>query len=351
MFCMGKMSCELPGWTLEEVASIVNSIREDDWSSFHEVMSLGGVQGVLVQGSNMGVSYASGLAGEGELSIPYAPPGGDSYVAEGSMQTQGEEVQVPLPVYGLGVWTWLFWMGSSFSTCVGVYGVCCWVLEGLPMSVEGFCGGCVTCAWILSVLHRIWLLVLGPEGNWIQGNWRSFALRQGRPWTREEAMWALWVLLAILLGWACPAGAVPWDGSDGGKTIAEPQALVVAGDLRTAGPLQCSIGVPEVETELWVEMCVIVSKVLIVIVLWETFKRCWCRRTQFARAALVQTEEMGIVPMPLPDGVPNRPHILASLWRAGYRVDAEPYPPETQEEFFGLIGQRLRQFSEASSED
>ena len=34
-----ELRVELPGWTFEEVHSIVESIQLNDWTPFHEVMS------------------------------------------------------------------------------------------------------------------------------------------------------------------------------------------------------------------------------------------------------------------------------------------------------------------------
>ena len=67
------------------------------------------------------------------------------------------------------------------------------------------------------------------------------------------------------------------------------------------------------------------------------------------KTALIQTDEGGIVPLPLPDGVPNRARIMYSLWRAGYDVDVSTYPEDEQAEYFSLVGERLRSLSEASS--
>ena len=44
------------------------------------------------------------------------------------------------------------------------------------------------------------------------------------------------------------------------------------------------------------------------------------------------------VPLPLEPGVPNRAGILYSLWRAGYTVDANPYPGDVQNKYFEYIG-------------
>ena len=135
------------------------------------------------------------------------------------------------------------------------------------------------------------------------------------------------------------------------ETIIEHQALVTADRSSWERQIQCSAGVPEVKlgAEVWVSIAVGFAKMLAAVVSWEIFRRCGCRKVKLQKSALVQTEDMGIVPMPLPDGVPNRPQILASLWEAGYRIHAESYPTEIQEEFFGLIGRRLKQLSEASS--
>ena len=54
-----------------------------------------------------------------------------------------------------------------------------------------------------------------------------------------------------------------------------------------------------------------------------------------------QTRELNVVPLPLSDAVPHRDQILFSLWLAGYKVDAEGYPEEVQEDFHGLVGSYL----------
>ena len=61
-----------------------------------------------------------------------------------------------------------------------------------------------------------------------------------------------------------------------------------------------------------------------------------------------QTEDMNIVPLPVAPGIPCKARVLFSLWKAGYLVDAEPYPRTVQEEFHGLVGAHLRRLDEAS---
>ena len=83
--------------------------------------------------------------------------------------------------------------------------------------------------------------------------------------------------------------------------------------------------------------------VLKCVVLSETWESCKAvahcrlkRRFAFAHRGC-QTQELGVVPMPLPAGVPYRARILCSFWRAGYPVGADGYLEEVPSEFHWLI--------------
>ena len=159
----------------------------------------------------------------------------------------------------------------------------------------------------------------------------------------------LWI---ILVGWAHPAEAqvLELEGSYQPKDE-QAHAVMLARPTEIASGQQCLSPDPEDEYlissfgGLWrvvLEGCAF-------IVAWDTFKKCWRRKSRNQTAVIIQTEEDGIVPMPLEDGVPNRVLILYSLWEAGYRIDWEPYPEDVREEFFGMTGSYLRQLSDASS--
>ena len=158
-----ELRVELPGWTLEEVTSIVTSIRNDDWSAFHEVMALGGVQGMSVQGSSMGFSYGQSSQEEGQLGSPNSDLRSRKGVQEGSLQALGEDLgHLPFDY----VWNfslWVVWMVWSFFACLGAGVTGCWVFGGTsPFAVDQVFGYGIALLWILSVLHRVWIVVVSP---------------------------------------------------------------------------------------------------------------------------------------------------------------------------------------------
>ena len=244
-----ELRVELPGWTLEEVTSIVNSIRNDDWSAFHEVMALGGVQGVSVQGSSMGFSYGQSSQKEGQLGSPNSDLRSRKSVQEGSLQALGEDLD-HLPYDSAWNFSlWVAWMVWSFFACLGVCVTGCWVFGGIStFAVDQVFGYGIVLVWVLSVLHRVWIVVVSPVHVGTQRYWRQFCTRRRSRLTREEVCWILWVLLAILLGWASPAEASPWMVElDTPEAIIEHQALVTADKSGWERQIQCSAGVPEVK--------------------------------------------------------------------------------------------------------
>ncbi|CAE7427987.1 GIP [Symbiodinium sp. CCMP2592] len=87
------------------------------------------------------------------------------------------------------------------------------------------------------------------------------------------------------------------------------------------------------------------GKVLLSVVSWEVAKGCWRAwraRNEFKDQG-TQTGAMSVVPLPLGPSVRHRAHILYSLWRAGYPVDAYGYPEAVRSRFEGLIGSWLAQ--------
>ena len=236
----------------------------------------------------------------------------------------------------------------------------------------------VSGVWVAAMLHRLGILLLG----WRTNPNSVGVLYSGRVRVVgcEGRFWALvWLWLIILLGFAEPCEAqkresallsrlgssdeqapmdtTPWredwmlapSGAHYGlvaKSSKERYWCDFEENRGVGGYLQGT----EVEREskliglVWEAV-----KIFLIVASWETFKWGACRRKRIRKTALIQTDEGGIVPLPLPDGVPNRARIMYSLWRAGYDVDVGAYPEDEQAEYFSLVGRRLRSLSEASS--
>ena len=90
-------------------------------------------------------------------------------------------------------------------------------------------------------------------------------------------------------------------------------------------------------------------KIILVVGTWEIVKKA-CQWMCLRRKTLVhngsQTHPLGIVPMPLSQGIPNRGHILFSLWRGGYKIDAEDYSEKIRSRFHSLVGHYLSRVEE-----
>ena len=244
-------------------------------------------------------------------------------------------------------------MSRSFLAIVGMWsllggcGVVPWGLTPLPLpSVV------VGCVWVLSALQRAWALVVDPDLRWVLQQWECVDSAGIFGFGREGWRFLLWVVCVVLFGLALPAEAMVTAGHDG-YPMDESPATTLSLVLADGGEdtRRCLVPSPEIKAPIlgWEAGLSYCLKVVLVIAAWETFKRCWCNKQCRKQTALIQTEEGGIVTMPLADGVPNRAAILFSFWRAGLGVDIDPYPEEVKEEFFAMVGSRLRQLSEASS--
>ena len=190
----------------------------------------------------------------------------------------------------------------------------------------------------------------------------------------------MWVWLILLFGFVEPCEArkeepalsvvdgspvnreleamTPWeDDWTLGSTEAH-HGLVIATPMRGSWhqsdenpELSCQLQGTEVERESseGLEFLVGACKVFLTVAAWELLKWGACRRSKVEKTALVQTDGGSIVPLPLPDGMPNRARIIFNLWQAGFDVDVSTFPESEQEKYFSLVGNHLRGMSEDSS--
>ena len=193
---------------------------------------------------------------------------------------------------------------------------------------------------VMSVLHRLGVTLYGLRGN----PWRLHLEMGYPPRTATVSLggdvgrW-LWLFLVLLVGFAHPNEArsqvaeVP--GGDEVRKEDVTSALVLSGGN------VCVYGRDPVDDSAW-QVTEGIAKVFLVISFWEILRWvCKCRPVQ-RKTASSQTTEEGYIPLPLPEGVPNRAEILFSLWRAGFSVTAELYPEEVQSPFYGYVGDYLR---------
>ena len=103
----------------------------------------------------------------------------------------------------------------------------------------------------------------------------------------------------------------------------------------------CAASEIMVEKKEWTSVWEAV-KICSIIVLWEILRRAHRALFKKTKSVHSQTQEAGIVPMPLSAGIPNRARILFSFWKAGYEVPIEPYPEEVQSQFHSYVGEYLR---------
>ena len=356
-----ELRVELEGWTLEEVTAVVRSIETGDWGYFQVMMALAGEQGLSARGTVHGVSYDTGSALEAIGSVEVGPTVTSAGSENGAFSLDGEELppledivedveELDVPS---GSVEWVWWMCRSWFAVVGVCfclssgGLLPDLFDDLPLSVRLVCF-----VWVLSALQRIWVLTVEPDTPWILARWECWSMDLPQGNGLGHWAWKFWVICVILFGLALPVEAsdiaehdgLPWEenGLRAGEIVAVTGSRTLQCQAQSSG-VKVMIG----GYETWLAFF---THVFCTIAAWETFTRCWCRKRSTERtAALIQTEDEGIVPMPLADGVPNRAAILFSLWRAGYRIDLDPYPEEVREEFFGMTGNQLRQLSEASS--
>ena len=86
-----------------------------------------------------------------------------------------------------------------------------------------------------------------------------------------------------------------------------------------------------------------VFRIAAAIGIWEFLKFLLrrCQRRKDFKTAASQTQGSGIIPLPLPDGIPHRDRILFCLWRSGFSIDVECYPRKIQDSFNFLVGDWL----------
>ena len=192
-------------------------------------------------------------------------------------------------------------------------------------------------AWVFLALHRLGIVLGGirrcPPEICLEIPGVNEPARISYPLTWRMY---LWLMLVILLGLAHPA-----EARHQGEAGQDDQLVGEAHFSREVAIYReekCLAGVSPVEEcvgWIWMSMCGVA-----IIALWETLKKCWCRRQ--SRTAEVQTAGMNIVPMPLAQGVPHRAQILFNLWKSGYEISVEEYPVDVQERYFGYLGDYLR---------
>ena len=337
----------LEGWSLEEVGSIVESIRSGDWSLFHEVMALG----------SSNVSCCVGPIADGNHDLP------EGTVAYGSTDEQPQGAEESSESESLpdleplhpeqGDWvpegaTMAIWFGALAVLTLGSISLADWCLNGPPRFVSAdFRGESRVCqltngvtgvsvggevywgwvtfglvfAWVFSCWHRFWFVVVGLDsrtgvsvidlpGGFIRAEVPCFRLG-----------WSMWVLLLILFGMC---------GFSEGEELSESRQVVAWVD-----PVCREPEIPEDGPAGW---GVFVSVGVVAIIIWETLRKLMCRQRVRSRTVESQTEGTQWVPLPLASGVPNRSNILFSLWLAGYQLDVDSYPEDVREEYFGYIG-------------
>ena len=256
-----ELRVPLPGWSLEEVHSIVRSIQEGDWSYFHEALSPSGATEIgaevtpLPQNSPMlqvppnGV-FLGPLASSAEEEV--TPAEDDWAHFSGSPGSSGLPELEPLESFGaVGQAEWTFtaisdvvdqfgivaWVVWSCCSLLGVFVLVCWLYEGLLSitRVEGEPGGEGTCpghcerdtsrpkrplgevlswgrallgVWVVSVMQRFGVVLLGTT---VHPRRVVLCLHPGSQVSVipafERPEWALWLLLMLLMGLCGPAKA------------------------------------------------------------------------------------------------------------------------------------------------
>ena len=390
-----ELRVELPGWAMEEVHSIVESIQLGDWTPFHEVMSWEGTTSQVdwnlseVSSENLGLEpgeIAVGSQGFGVVSDLQGFNSRGSLIEDPVQEEHGvlagnealsdpeddlrqlepleEPTDAPVLALLLERIGCIGWLVVSSCFLVGFF-VLFRLLLVLVWSVGrmGFLGEAevnrqevdfpfdwfrgadgpgvaVGVVWLVSILHRLGVTLYGLRGD----PWRV-CLLIGQPPTVEEISlegrvrrW-LWIVLIVLIGFSHPNEARVYDGEeystevdlrDDTTSISVSSADDVCASGR--GPVDEAIGRSLAE----------VGKVLLIILAWEILKRVRKSRSTNCKTVSSQTLEEGYIPLPLPEGVPNRAEILFSLWRAGFNITAELYPEEVQSRFYEYLGDYLR---------
>ena len=189
---------------------------------------------------------------------------------------------------------------------------------------------------ILQILPR-------PGHEEVAPSERLQLIRYGRLWGR----WArFWVVVAVVLGillWGFRG--VGASESSIGEQYCVPESLLSlesqalqlrSEERRPVARVEEGSRCDGETLERLVVCCFIIGT-------WEITKRAgsWLARSRKVQERGTQTPEMNIVPMPLPLGVRSRARILYSLWRAGYRVQADDYPERVRAQFDSLVGDWL----------
>ena len=147
-----------------------------------------------------------------------------------------------------------------------------------------------------------------------------------------------WFRLLVIL-WALVGVA---RGDEGAVCLVSNDRDLVSQDYGRAEDAECLVDAPRIGCDgstLW-----LLFQICGTITLWELArvgwaKRPWRRNRQETRG--VQTDPLGIVPLPLSEHVPRRAQVLFCLWKAGYHLDTECYPEKVQIELDGLMGSWL----------
>ena len=369
----------LPGWSFEEVGSIVDSIRLGDWSRFHQVMSWGTSQvpwhrgpiapeNLGLQGGEIAYGSDSDFGSFGPLGGGFAAEGGGvpgqgdfQEDARGESEDSGILSALGAVVEQVGVVSWVLfcwvfvlglWHLLVLVQGVGLGGLVarrgwdefCRVSgdcygdyqvdegeHGLPLAL-GVCA-----IWSLAVSCRVRSVLVGyfecpPRLLLEVPGCRSFA----RVDLDGSIGWIVWIVMVICFGLCHPAEASPasdpsavsdFEGDDG-----QCRALAV----RSSGQEPERVAQVEGFDVRWG-----VIGALTVISIWEALKFV-CRGRRRCETAESQTEGTSYVPLPLEGGVPNRARILECLWQAGYAIDIDHYPSDVQDEYFSILGERMR---------
>ena len=389
-----ELRVPLPGWSMEEVGSIVQSIQQGDWRSFYEVMSWS--QPSVVDSSTSPVrSENLGLA-DGEMAYgldqttegPHTQWGGASSSSgaglapivepevSGDVELSPEPEMLVLSSVGvvvthLGSGVWVF--GCSLSA-LGGCSLCSFLYQGLRSFCEGVppgeyegcfpltfrpveleTGGSHGLGSLVSAVVAVWFLGLSYRmGYLLAGSYvrppRLVLCLPGAPGLTEIPLdgsvgWAVWIFMVVIFGLCHPAEA--YSSHEHALSVDFVDSSGQCPELGLTSGIGC-FGVEDYGATGWVLAWLI--QAVAVVFLWEAFKFV-CRLGRSFKTAESQTEMVDQFPLPLPDGVPNRAQILYCLWRAGYTTSIEQYPPEVQEEYFGLLGswlQRARDDEESS---
>ena len=388
-----ELRVPLPGWSLEEVHSIVVSIQEGDWSYFREALNISGSSGIGVevrpraQGSPMwqvppnGVFIGPLEGSEGDEGTPQfedeeAHFTGSAVSSElpelesldqPGVDSQGEWTFTAISevVDHIGIVSWVVWACCSL---VGAFTLLGWLYEGwrfmLMVEVEqvdeGACpaskqgsrngttrppgealswGSALLGVWLASVMQRVGVVLLGTTVHprcvvlCLPGSQVSVIPAFERP------EWALWLLLMLLMGLCGSAEAQRLEVPE--EAIRPGLDLYAAPVVRWSEDTTCVASRPP---KVGMGMNVVVAGLfmLFTIILWESGKWVLCSRRNFRRTAESQTEGMNIVPMPLPEGMPFCARILFAFWKAGYDVDLRNYPEAVCEEFHSLVGMSMK---------